>query len=77
MFIYTVLFVFYNLYINIVRLSSTMIYCVTIQVPLSRFFSPSVLFMKIYICPKKQNSVIYLSFYHVSIFTLEAVNRIP
>lgn len=71
MFIYTV-FVFYNLYIYIVRLSLIIIYS-------PRFcccYFTSFFTMKNYICPKK-NSVIYLSFYHVSISHLQAVNCIP
>lgn len=72
-----ILFVFYNLYIYIVRLSSTMIHCVTTHFPfLLLSLLPSFFIMKNYICPKK-NSVIYLSFYCVSISPLQAVNCIP
>lgn len=77
MFIYT-FFVFYNLYIYIVRLSSTMIYCVTTHFPLFVVVPFTFFFFitKKYICPKK-NSVIYLSCYRVSISPLQAVNCIP
>lgn len=72
-----ILFVFYNLYIYIVRLSPTMIYCVTTHFPfLLLSLLLSFFIMKKYICPKK-SSVIYFSWYRVSISPLQAVNCIP